>query len=404
MKVHRMLAAAVTELGEEILLGNRYADKGIERVLKQHRKWGSRDRAFVASYAYDLVRWCRLLVYAGTGKDQVLNKELMWTALGVLLIRKNVELPDWREFGNLDQKEVRKRLHETQLPRSIAQSVPDWLDELGEKELGTGWEDELIALNQTAPLVIRTNTLKIKKDALQQLLIKQRIETTADKRFPDALTVNERVNLFGLDLFKQGLFEVQDAGSQMIAPFLQVEPGMRVVDACAGAGGKTLHLAALMKNKGKIIALDTEGWKLDELKRRARRAGAGIIECRVIDSNKVIKRLESSADRLLLDVPCSGLGVLRRNPDAKWKLRPEFIDQIRQTQQDILVRYAPMLKPGGFMVYATCSILPSEDEMQVRKFLNSHTEFELKHEQRIPVSLGYDGFYMALLYKQPNSR
>ena len=141
--------------------------------------------------------------------------------------------------------------------------------------------------------------------------------------------MEERQNIFTRQQFKDGLFEVQDAGSQLIAPFIQPLSGQRVIDACAGGGGKTLHLAALMQNKGRIIALDTEAWKLDELKKRARRAGASdIIETRVIDSSKVIKRLENSADRVLLDVPCSGLGVLRRNPDAKWKLSPEFIEEV----------------------------------------------------------------------------
>jgi 16S rRNA (cytosine967-C5)-methyltransferase len=178
---------------------------------------------------------------------------------------------------------------------------------------------------------------------------------------------------------------------------------MRVVDACAGGGGKTLHLAAMMENKGSIIALDTQGWKLEELRKRARRAGASNIETRSIESKKTIKRLYNTADRLLLDVPCSGLGVLRRNPDAKWKLQPEQIDQLRQTQQDILQSYAPITKPGGRMVYATCSILPSENQDQIQTFLASSTgkDFKLISDQKIlPQDDGFDGFYMALLERK----
>jgi len=175
---------------------------------------------------------------------------------------------------------------------------------------------------------------------------------------------------------------------------------MRVVDACAGGGGKTLHLAALMQNKGRIIAMDTEDWKLEELKKRARRAGAGNIETRLIDSSKVIKRQENSADRLLLDVPCSGLGVIKRNPDAKWKLSLEFIHQVKELQQKILSDYTVTLKSGGQMVYSTCSLLPSENEEQVKKFLEiQNGKFILEKEHRTYPSEGFDGFYMALLKK-----
>ncbi|NUO01804.1 MAG: RsmB/NOP family class I SAM-dependent RNA methyltransferase, partial [Saprospiraceae bacterium] len=187
--------------------------------------------------------------------------------------------------------------------------------------------------------------------------------------------------------------------SQLVAPFLEVQPGMRVVDACAGGGGKTLHLAARMQNKGSIIALDTEGWKLDALRKRATRAGASIIETRHIQNNKVIKRLHGSADRVLLDVPCSGLGVLRRNPDAKWKLDPAFLDRVRQTQAGILQQYSAICKTGGKLVYATCSILPSENEAQVARFLEANSNaFRLIAQQRIlPQDDGFDGFFMALM-------
>ncbi len=176
---------------------------------------------------------------------------------------------------------------------------------------------------------------------------------------------------------------------------------MRIIDACAGAGGKTLHLAALAKNKGRIIAMDVEQWKLDELQKRARRAGVSNLEPRLIESSKSIKRLEKSADRVLLDVPCSGLGVLKRNPDAKWKLSPEFIQQVRELQHNILSDYGVMLKPGGLMVYSTCSILPSENEEQVRRFLEEKQgEYELVKDKHTWPSEGYDGFYMALLKKK----
>jgi 16S rRNA (cytosine967-C5)-methyltransferase len=177
-----------------------------------------------------------------------------------------------------------------------------------------------------------------------------------------------------------------------------------VVDTCAGAGGKTLHLAALMENKGQIIATDIYGNKLKELKRRAKRAGAHNIDPRAIDSTKVIKKLYGTADRVLIDSPCSGLGVLSRNPDAKWKLQPEFIDRLIKTQAEIIETYSRIVKPGGKMVYATCSVLPSENEKQVENFLKNTEEgkkFKLVKEQKILSSeTGFDGFYMALLEKK----
>ncbi len=191
---------------------------------------------------------------------------------------------------------------------------------------------------------------------------------------------------------------MQDASSQLVSAFLDVQPGFRVIDACAGAGGKTLHLASLMQNKGQIIALDIYKNKLNELKRRAKRNGAHNIEQRHIESSKTIKKLHNSADRLLIDAPCSGLGVLKRNPDAKWKLKPEFIDQIKVTQQEILNNYCKMLKVKGQMVYATCSILPSENKAQITEFLKNNANFKLLKEQKVsPVQSGFDGFYMALL-------
>jgi 16S rRNA (cytosine967-C5)-methyltransferase len=160
-----------------------------------------------------------------------------------------------------------------------------------------------------------------------------------------------------------------------------------------------LHLSAMMDNRGMLIAMDIEEWKLTELKKRAKRAGAFNIETRWIENNKVIKRLHGTADRLLLDVPCSGLGVLKRNPDTKWKLQPDFLDEIRKTQREILENYSKMLRVGGKMVYATCSILPSESEDQVQWFLQQQEgKFELLEEKRCsPAADGYDGFYMATL-------
>jgi 16S rRNA (cytosine967-C5)-methyltransferase len=392
LKLFHNLSQAVVESLHEIFVEKRYADKVIEKVLKQNPKWGARDRRFIAETTYDIVRWHRLFVHLMDcdGHD-------FWRLLQAWCIWNKITTPDWEEFPAVDKGKYFERYDKIKSIIKIRESIPDWMDDLGRHELGKAWDKEIQALNEQAKVVLRVNTLKIKRHDLQQQLKEEQILADAPQEFPDALILEERQNIFTRQQFKDGLFEVQDAGSQLIAPFLQVSPGQRVIDACAGAGGKTLHLASLLNNKGRIIALDTEGWKLDELKKRARRAGASdTIETRAIDSSKVIKRLENSADRLLLDVPCSGLGVIRRNPDSKWKLSLEFIEKVKAIQQTILTDYSTMLKVGGLMVYSTCSILPSENEKQVEKFLKENEgKFELQEQRMVMPSEGYDGFFMA---------
>ncbi len=393
MKLHRSTSEAVVESLRLIFEENRYADKVIEKVLKQNPRWGARDRRFIAETTYDVVRWYRWFRELG----QVKGNDF-WKLLGVWCVLSKVDLPEWEEFEGLSPRAIHEKAKDRFYTRRTRESIPDWLDDLGEGELGKEtWEKELEALNEMAPVVIRANTIKTSKVALQNALSEEGIETLSVDHYPDALVLRERRNIFSSPSFKEGLFEVQDAGSQAIAPFLRVEPGMRVIDACAGAGGKSLHLAALMKNKGRIVAMDTEQWKLDELQKRARRAGVSNLESKIIESGKVIKRQANSADRLLLDVPCSGLGVLKRNPDAKWKLSPAFIDEVRELQQHILADYCDMLKPEGLMVYSTCSVLPSENEGQVRRFLSEKPGFEFVAEKHILPSDGFDGFYMALI-------
>lgn len=246
----------------------------------------------------------------------------------------------------------------------------------------------------TARVVLRANRLKTDRSGLQQALRDEGVDT-GPAGAGDALVLARRQNVFQTKAFKNGLLEVQDFSSQLVAPFLAPEPGMRVVDASRAAAEKHCTSPRSCKTAGSLIALDTFAWKLDELRRRARRAGAGNIETRAIDSRKVIKRLYGHADRLLLDVPCSGLGILRRNPDAKWKLSPESIDNLRTTQQDILQSYSPIVKPGGRMVYATCSILPSENQEQVTRFLDSEAgkNFRLMEEKGFcPRTKGSTGF------------
>ncbi|WP_242119417.1 RsmB/NOP family class I SAM-dependent RNA methyltransferase [Aestuariivivens sediminicola] len=403
MRLHRNLCFAVIDGLTQIFNDNQYADKVIQQLLKRDKRWGARDRAFVAETTYDIVRWKRLYAEIAEVKPPF-DRDNLWRMFAVWATLKGIALPNWNYFEHTPTRKIKGRFDELSKIRKFRESIPDWLDNLGQAELGDAiWTHEIAALNEQANVILRVNTLKTTKEKLQSELFDIDIETEFLKGYPQALKLKERSNVFATEAFKKGWFEVQDASSQLVAELLNVQPGMRVVDACAGAGGKTLHMAALMENKGQIIAMDLYANKLNELKRRAKRNGVHNVETRVIDSTKVIKKLYDKADRVLIDAPCSGLGVLRRNPDAKWKLRPEFLDTIRNTQQNLLKQYSRMVKIGGQMVYATCSVLPSENKDQVETFLASEQGkgFKLIQEKNILAhQTGFDGFYMALLERK----
>ncbi|WP_277632311.1 RsmB/NOP family class I SAM-dependent RNA methyltransferase [Avrilella dinanensis] len=403
MRLHRNLVLAILDSLHSIFNEDEYADKIIAKTLKRDKRWGSKDRSFIAETTYDIVRWNRLYAEIAEVK-QPYKREDLWRMFAVWATLRGIQLPDWKQFDGTPTRRIKGRFDELSRERKFRESIPDWIDELGEKELGNDlWTKELEAQNKPAEVILRVNRLKITPKELQKQLKALSIDTFTDKNYPDALILTQRVNVFMTPLFKEGLFEVQDASSQLVAPFLDVQPGMRVVDACAGAGGKTLHMAALMENKGQIIALDLYESKQRQLKQRAKRNGAHNIEYRIIENNKVIKKLHEKADRVLIDAPCSGLGVLKRNPDTKWKLKPEFVDNIKQTQQEILQSYSKMVKAGGKLVYATCSILPSENQEQIKKFLESESgkDFNFVKDKKVLAhQSGFDGFYMALLERK----
>lgn len=397
VRIYRSQAEAVVGTLVNVLVNGAYADREIEYTLKRDRRRGAADRAFIASSVYGIVRRKRLYMYAA-GLDAVKDAGNVWLLLGVHIVLSGGTLPPWEEFLEIDPTGVRCLYDRAKSIRTVRESIPDWLDEVGEKELPGVWEAELAAMNTEAPVILRANTLKAPVEALAKALEKENIATTRIEGYPDALELPRRANVFDTKAFRDGWFEVQDASSQAVARLLAPEPGMRVVDACAGAGGKTLHLAALMQNKGVIVAMDVYEKKLDELRRRAARAGASNVETRLIEGTKTIKRLHGTADRLLLDVPCSGLGTLRRNPDAKWKLSPDFLERVTALQQEILSSYSRMVKAGGRMVYSTCSVLPCENTAQVERFLAENESFRLLEQHSLLSSRdGYDGFYMALL-------
>lgn len=400
MRLHRNLVVAVIKVLDGTFNQNFYADKTIEKILKSDKRWGSRDRGFIAETSYEIIRWKRLYSQISETKSPYKYGEL-WKMFSVWAVLKGIQLPNWKEFENTPTRRIKGKFDSLVKIRKFKESIPDWLDRTGCDELGENrWTSELSALNEKANVIIRANSLKINVNDLRKELQKEDIQVEKINGFPEALKLRERKNLFKTKAFQNGYFELQDASSQLVAPFLKAEKGMKICDVCAGAGGKTLHLSAITENKGQIIAMDIFKNKLFELKRRAKRNNAFNIETRLIENNKSIKRLHGKIDRLLIDAPCSGLGVLRRNPDSKWKLSQNFLDKIKDTQQEILKRYSPMLKENGKLVYATCSILPSENELQIKKFLKTEQgkKFKVEDEKKIsPAQSGFDGFYMARL-------
>jgi 16S rRNA (cytosine967-C5)-methyltransferase len=402
MKLHRNLVFATIDSLHLIFNEDKQADKVLRNTLKRDKRWGARDRGFIAETTYDIVRWKRLYAEIAEVREPF-DRPNLFRLFTVWATLNGIAIPDWKQFEDTPTRRIKGKFDELSKIRKYRESIPDWLDELGSKELGKKWDKEIAALNQQADVVLRVNTLKTTVEKLQNELADLEIETEILKGYPAALKLKERANVFTTDAFKNGLFEVQDASSQKVAEILNAKPGERIIDACAGAGGKSLHIATMMENKGQLIAMDIYENKLNELKRRARRNDIFNIETRVIDSTKVIKKLIDKADKVLIDAPCSGLGVLRRNPDAKWKLQPEFMDKIRATQKELLDSYSRMVKPGGQLVYATCSILPSENEKQVNAFLRREEgkDFTLLNEEKImPSKSGFDGFYISLLQKK----
>lgn len=278
--------------------------------------------------------------------------------------------------------------------------MPEWLRLRCERSLGERLQTFLDASAVDAPVFLRVNTLKA--------TMEQCIETLAPfdviQISEETLRADRPYGLFRSDAFAAGWFEQQDITSQRVVRSMNVIPGQRVYDACAGVGGKALHIAALMQNKGRIVALDVVESKLLELKRRARRAGATIIEPRHITSTKTVKRLADSADRVLIDVPCSGTGVLRRNPDITWHLTEDQLDELVQQQADILRRNARTCKPGGTVVYATCSVLREEGVDQIDRFIAENSEFTVTNSwSTLPGEDGGDGFYVAVLTRSTPS-
>jgi len=389
MKIHRILAEAATDILREVFRNSKVLDHTLAEAFSNNPRWGKRDRAFIAETVFEVTRWRRALEFIAGSPEVAALCAAQWT-------RMEFELPDWWNHPGASQSEMRDReaALDTQ-PRAIRESIPDWLDALGESELGEAWENEIHSLNQRAPVFLRVNTLMANRDEVIRWLRENHVEAAPVDGLPDALVLPPG-KMLPKPLRTDGRIEIQDAGSQLIAPLLDIHPGQRVIDACAGAGGKALHLAALMQNDGRLYAMDVNEKKLHELKFRARRARVSCIVNKPIIETTPTDFAEI-ADRLLIDAPCSGLGTLRRQPDLKWRLKPAQLDRVRKIQRDLIASYPAMLKPGGRLVYATCSILPSENRAAIQPLLDNGN-WELIEEAPVsPAATGFDGFYAAAL-------
>ncbi len=319
-----------------------------------------------------------------------------------------------------------KTLHDAAQPLAVRYEIPAWLEGEFRAVFGDRLERELAALMGEAATDLRANTLKADREQAIAALAKEGVEGRATPLSPLGIRVAGRPPLASLQCFKAGLIEVQDEGSQLIALLTEAKPGQRVVDFCAGAGGKTLALAAAMNNKGKLVATDVLKGRIERASTRLNRAGVHNVERHGLTSERDpwVKRHAGTFDRVLVDAPCSGSGTWRRNPDAKWRLKPSDIDELIELQRRILMSASRLVKPGGRLVYATCSLLPRENGEQVDWFLSQSPDFSAlpvadvwrsaiggeappsssgagPYLSLTPASHGTDGFFVAILQRQP---
>lgn len=368
------------------LLEKRHFDHAVEEVFRFDKTVNSAIREAVFSLSRRILRDL-LFFKAGSEISGALDENKIRQL--VFFAHKNTEDPYSEDFNP------------GKLSAPTRYSFPGWLWKRGLAENGEAlWLKMVSGFGEIPPMYLRVNTLKMSLHELEIEFKQAGIRFERVENFPHALLVNRADQPFLHPTFKLGCWEVQDLSSQEVVNFLSVKAEHRVIDACAGSGGKTLYLAAGMNNRGKLLALEKKQGKILGLKNRLKRAGVNNTEVRWIENNKVVKRLASTADRLLLDVPCSGTGVLGRNPDIKWNLSEETVEELIQVQRDILKTYSVMLKAGGEMVYSTCSIFPSEGENQVAAFLKENDSWKVLEQKRTgyPHSPG-DGFYMARLKK-----
>jgi len=376
-----LFAHAEAVLGQ-LLRFDHPADAVVSRYFRDHRELGHADRAFVAETVFAVLRRGRSLEARCAGR--LTDRHRLLVALAISRgwsLRELAPVLNANEEGWLA---AAKAMAEADMPPAVRCDLPDWLYE---RLLTQYSADEIIelaeALNRPAPLDLRANTLKTSRDALLEQLAAADIAAVPGQLSPLSIRLRDKPALAKHPLFLGGLFEVQDEGSQLLGLVVEAKRGEMVVDFCAGAGGKTLLLGAQMRNTGRLYAFDVSDKRLTKLKPRLARSGLSNVHPVRIEHERDtrVKRLAGKADRVLVDAPCSGLGTLRRNPDLKWRQGEESIAELTAKQTAILDAAATLVRPGGRLVYATCSLLTAENEAIVDSFLARHPEFSL-----LPVS------------------
>ena len=393
------------------------ADAVVSRYFRENRELGHADRAFVAETVFAVLRRGRSLEARCAG--HLSDRRLLLVALAVTRGWSQRELAPVLKASEEEWLAAAKAMPEADFPPAVRCDLPDWLYNALEAQFGAEEVIKLaLALNQPAPLDLRVNTIKSTRDALLERLAAEGIAAIPGPLSPMAIRLREKPALAKHALFLEGAFEVQDEGSQLLGYLMEPKRGEMVVDFCAGAGGKTLLLGALMKNTGRLYAYDVSDKRLAKMKPRLARSGLSNVHPVRIEHERdtKIKRLAGKVDRVLVDAPCSGLGTLRRNPDLKWRQNENSVAELTVKQAAILAAAAKMVRPGGRLVYATCSLLTAENDAIIAAFLDSHPQFKLtpasevlaKHGVEVagdtlhllPHVHGTDGFFAAVLDRQ----
>jgi 16S rRNA (cytosine967-C5)-methyltransferase len=382
------------------------ADAVVSRYFREHRELGHADRAFVAETVFAVLRRGRSIEARCAGK--LSDRARLLVALAVTRGWSQRELAPVLKASEEEWLAAAKAMPEGAFPPAVRCDLPDWLYNALEAQFGAEEAMRLAdALNQPAPLDLRVNTVKTNREAVLERLAGDAIAAVPGSLSPLAIRLRDKPALAKHPLFLEGAFEVQDEGSQLLGYLLEPKRGEMVVDFCAGAGGKTLLLGALMKNTGRLYAFDVSDKRLANLKPRLARSGLSNVHPARIEHERdtKIKRLAGKVDRVLVDAPCSGLGTLRRNPDLKWRQDADAVAELAVKQAAILEAAARLVRPGGRVVYATCSLLAAENEAIVDAFLAKHPEFTLTPASAVLAKQGIvvDGDTLRLLPHRHNT-
>ena len=387
------VAATIELLDEIVSRSERPADLVANAFFRARRFIGGGDRRAVSERVWGILRrygqlawWLDRTRHPGRDARAIVSADLMLVErmtldqLAALFDggRYRPSLLDDSEVRALRQMEGHSLSHPEQ-PDWVRLNVQEWVAPHLKEAYGEAWGREIAALENPPPVDLRVNRLKADLEQARAALKREGIETEPMRYAPNGLRLKKRLSVVAGAAFQDGLVEVQDEGSQLVAALVDGRPGMQVADYCAGAGGKTLAIAAGMNNKGRVVAMDVYESRLDRSAQRLRRAGAHNVERRPIgpDNAKWLKRQKAAFDRVLVDAPCTGTGTWRRNPDGRWTLKPQDLEELVPKQAAILDAAARLVKPGGGLVYATCSVLVPENERQIEAFLARHPEFEI---------------------------